>query len=151
MDVRVAGAADASVIGRLLHDFNTEYGEATPGPAALAERIKELIEDDTVVLLTDPDPDGIAVLRFREAIWANARECYLAELYVRPSERGKGLGHKLLQAVLEAARTRGAAWIELNTAEDDHAARHLYEKFGFSNREGGSSNLYYELDLNDDR
>ena len=150
MDVRVAAADDAAVVGQLLHDFNVEFDEPSPPPATLAERIRELITHDTVVLLTDPEPAGIAVLRFRQAIWTEGPECYLAELYVRPDERGKGLGHKLLTAVIDAARERQAGWIELNTATDDEAARHLYEKFGFSNTEGGSSNLYYELDLNDD-
>jgi hypothetical protein len=37
--VRVASPADAGAIGRLLHDFNTEFEEPTPGPERLAERI----------------------------------------------------------------------------------------------------------------
>jgi hypothetical protein len=35
-DVRVATAADAGAIGRLLHDFNTEYDDVTQGPAAMS-------------------------------------------------------------------------------------------------------------------
>ena len=35
---------------------------------------------------------GIAVLRFRPALWSFALECYLAELYVAPASRGRGLG-----------------------------------------------------------
>ena len=37
-EVRVATADDAGVIGQLLHDFNTEYNDITPGPARLADR-----------------------------------------------------------------------------------------------------------------
>ncbi len=36
-------AADAAAIGRLLHDFNTEYDDPTPGPDKLAARIEQLI------------------------------------------------------------------------------------------------------------
>ena len=32
MSVRLASPEDAGAIGRLLHDFNVEYAEATPGP-----------------------------------------------------------------------------------------------------------------------
>jgi ribosomal protein S18 acetylase RimI-like enzyme len=36
------------------------------------------------------------------------------------------------------ARERGADRIDLGTSEDDVAARGLYERLGFTNREGGS-------------
>jgi ribosomal protein S18 acetylase RimI-like enzyme len=149
--VRRAGPADADAVGRLLHDFNTEYGEATPGPRKLAERVGELTaEGDTVVLVAGEGPHGLAVLRFRRSIWTPGLECYLAELYVAPAERGRGLGRALMEAVLETARARGADYIELNTGEDDVAARALYESLGFDNRGGkadGPVNYYYEREL----
>ena len=50
--VRRAGVADTATIGRLLHDFNTEYDEPTPGPVALAERVTQLLQaGQTAVLL----------------------------------------------------------------------------------------------------
>lgn len=88
-DVRLADVIDAPSIGRLLHDFNTEFDEPTPGPDWLAARIVELIaEGETGVLLAGAGPDGLAVLRLRPAIWSQALECYLAELYVAPAMRG---------------------------------------------------------------
>jgi ribosomal protein S18 acetylase RimI-like enzyme len=149
--VRRATAADANDIGRLLHDFNTEFADPTPGPERLAARIRTLLADgDTAVLLGGAGPDGLAVLRFRQAIWAEALECYVAELYVVPEQRGHGLGRALMNATIEVARLAGAAWIDLGTAETDVAARHLYESLGFSNREGkpdGPINYFYELEL----
>lgn len=149
--VRRATAADAEDVGRLLHDFNTEYEDPTPGPARLAARIRTLLAGgDTVVLVGGTGPDGVAVLRFRPAIWAEALECYLAELYVVPAKRGHGLGRALMDAAIDAARAAGAAWMDLGTSEDDVAARALYESLGFSNREGkpdGPINYYYERDL----
>ena len=74
--VRRATSADAEDIGRLLHDFNTEFGDPTPGPEWLAQRMGTLLAGgDTVVLLGGAGPDGLAVLRFRQAIWADASEC----------------------------------------------------------------------------
>ena len=149
--VRRATAADADDVGRLLHDFNTEFDELTPGADRLAERIKTLMAGGDIVVLVGGDgPDGLAVLRFRPAIWAEALECYLAELYVVPERRGHGLGRALMNATLEAARQAGAAWIDLGTAETDVAARNLYESLGFSNREGkpdGPINYFYEREL----
>ena len=102
---------------------------------------------DTSVLLTGEPPVGLAILRFRTATWAAETEAYLAELYVAPSHRGRGIGRAFLTDVLEHARQRGATYIDLNTSEDDEAARHLYESFGFDCHEGrgaGPLAVYYE-------
>jgi ribosomal protein S18 acetylase RimI-like enzyme len=149
--VRPATAADAADIGRLLHDFNTEYDEPTPGPERLAQRIEALMAaGDTAVLLGGAGPDGLAVMRFRPSIWSEALECYLAELYVVPARRGQGLGRALMNAAMELARETGADYMDLGTSEDDVAARALYESLGFSNREGkpdGPINYFYEREL----
>jgi GNAT superfamily N-acetyltransferase len=148
---RLASRADAGAVGRLLHDFNSEFGDRTPGSAALATRIAALIgTQETAVLLAGPGPDGLAVLRFRPAIFSEALECYLAELYVVPGMRGRGLGRALMEAAIELAREWGADHMDLGTGEQDHAARALYESLGFSNREGkpdGPVNYFYEREL----
>ena len=149
--VREAGADDCAVVGRMLDDFNVEFGDATPGADALAARIAELIGDgDTHVLLIGDPPAGVSVTRFRKSIWSPALECYLAELYVIPSLRGRGLGRALMEATIDFARARGADYMDLGTAETDVAARALYESLGFNNREGradGPINYYYESEL----
>src|SRR5260221_6478857 len=149
--VRVAGRADAEAVGRLLHDFNSEYDEPTPGPERLAERIRLLLAGgDTTVLLGGTGPEGVAVLRFRAAIWSDAPESYLAELYVVPASRGRGLGRALMETAIEVARSRGADHMDLGTSEGDVAARSLYESLGFINREGGPDGpitYFYERDL----
>jgi ribosomal protein S18 acetylase RimI-like enzyme len=136
--VRRADATDAQAVGRLMHDFNAEYDEPTPGPEWIAARIEELLAGgDTTVLLAGDGPDGLAILRFRLAITTPGLECYLAELYVVPERRGHGLGRALMKAAIDEARARGADYMDLGTSEDDVAARALYESLGFVNREGG--------------
>jgi ribosomal protein S18 acetylase RimI-like enzyme len=136
--VRKASSADAAEAARLLHDFNTEFDDITPGVGPLTERLRELLEaGEATVLLAGPGPDGVAVLRLRPAIFQTTLTAYLEELYVAPDKRGQGLGRALLDAAIELARAEGAGWIELGTSEDDVAARGLYESAGFTNREGG--------------
>jgi ribosomal protein S18 acetylase RimI-like enzyme len=151
LKVRRATVEDAEAIGRLLYAFNCEYDEATPDPSALAVRLRRLLEGgDTVVLLVGDGPSGLAVLRFRLAIWSPGTECYVAELYVVPALRGRGLGRALMEAALLEARERDADTMDLGTSETDVVARHLYERLGFTNRESGAAGplMYvYQRDL----
>jgi len=149
--IRRAAVEDAAEIARLLHDFNSEYSEPTPGVATLTEHARQLLAaGEMTVLLAGGGPDGIAVLRFRTAIWTGEPEAHLQELYVVPPLRGRGIGRSLLEATIAAAREAGATGIDLNTGETDTAARALYESFGFTNREGspdGPSMLFYEREI----
>jgi ribosomal protein S18 acetylase RimI-like enzyme len=149
--VRRAALEDAEAIGQLLYDFNCEYDQPTPAPPVLAARVRQLLESgDTVVLLAGNGPEGLAVLRFRLAIWSSGLECYLAELYVVPAQRGHGLGRALMEAALREARERGADTMDLGTDETDIVARRLYESLGFTNREDSGTGpvMYvYEREL----
>lgn len=149
--VRPAEIDDAETVGRLLHDFNREFDEPTPGPRAIAERARALLAaNEMAALLGGAGPDGVAVLRFRPSLWSEGLECYLEELYVAPGHRGHGLGRALMEAAIDLARREGADEMHLGTSEDDVAARALYESLGFSNREGnpaGPVNYVYEREL----
>jgi GNAT superfamily N-acetyltransferase len=135
----------------MLHDFNEEFGEPTPGPAVLEPRAARFIEEGTkAYVLVGDGPDGFAQIDFHASIWADEPVGYLDELYVVPDRRGKGLGTELMEAVLALAHERGAAGMEVVTGEDDTVARHLYERFGFANEIEGTENarsLFYELAL----
>jgi ribosomal protein S18 acetylase RimI-like enzyme len=151
--VRRATPGDADVVARLLNDFQLEFDEPTPGIEALAVRYADLIRNrDMTVLLAGEGPDGFAQLRYRPWVYSagpNAHS-YLEELYVIPSLRGQGIGRALLEAAMDAARNEGATHMELGTSETDTAARALYERAGFTNREGspdGPVMLFYEREL----
>lgn len=150
-EIRRAGAGDAANVARLLHDFNSEYEDFTPGVPALTARLGELLATNeiTVLLAGDP-PTGFALFRLRPSLWAKAGDAYLEELYVVPEQRRRGIGRALLNAAIDAARDAGANHFELTTGETDTEARGLYESRGFTNHEGapdGPRMLYYEIDL----
>jgi ribosomal protein S18 acetylase RimI-like enzyme len=140
------------VIGELLHAFNQEFDDPSPGAQFVAARARNLIASDaaTFLLVGDP-PVGIAMVRLRETVWSDKLDAYLEEFYVAPKHRGHGLGRALLERVLEFARERGASRIDLGTAVDDRAARALYESVGFTNFERpddpGTRMLFYEREL----
>ena len=151
IEIRRAGPEDAAAIALLLHDFNSEYSEPTPGVAALTGYCRRLLEEGEMTgLLAGGGADGLSLIRFRTAVWTGEPEAHLQELYVVPALRGRGIGRALLEATMDAAREAGATGIDLNTGTTDTAARALYESCGFSNREGapdGPSMLFYEREL----
>ena len=150
-EIRRAGAGDAASVAQLLHDFNTEYEDFTPGVPTLTGRLGELLAEEQIIALLAGDPAlGFALLRLRPSLWAKASDAYLEELYVVPDQRRKGIGRALLNAATDAARNAGANHFELTTGETDTEARALYESRGLTNHEGapdGPRMLYYEIDL----
>ncbi len=151
--IRRATPSDADAVAQLLHDFQMEFDEASPGVELLAERYAKLIRNrEMTVLLVGDGPAGFAQLRYRPSVYSAGQNAhaYLEELYVVPPLRGQGLGRKLLEAAIETARGEGATHIELGTSETDTAARALYESLGFTNREGspdGPVMFFYEREL----
>jgi ribosomal protein S18 acetylase RimI-like enzyme len=150
-EIRRASPGDAPEVARLLHDFQEEFDEPSPGVETLTDRYRELIrKKEMTVLLVGAGPDGFGQLRYRPTVYSAGLYAYLEELYVVPPLRGQGLGRALLEAAMETARAEGADHMELGTSETDTAARALYESVGFTNREGspdGPVMFYYEREL----
>jgi ribosomal protein S18 acetylase RimI-like enzyme len=69
-----------------------------------------------------PDPGHGAVLG------------YLTELIVHRAKRRGGIGTALVEAVVEAARKRGAAEIHVTTKMENAPAQRLYNSLGFTKR-----------------
>lgn len=53
---------------------------------------------------------------------------YVFSVFVEPEHRGRGLGTRIMRALIESARARGFARIELHSTD---AGRGLYEQLGF--------------------
>ncbi len=57
--------------------------------------------------------------------------CEMKRLFVRPRFRGLGLGRLLADAILDAARQGGYAYVLLDTLSDMETARAMYHDLGF--------------------
>ena len=129
-------------------------------PDSDASGIKSLIEDEPecIILLTrelvdcacsqvvgfvysyDDGPtaataDGAAErrrsIRRHSGSGTAERSCYIAEVYIEPPDRGRGLGEILVGASLAAALKRRTNDVHLYVTHRNHAAVRLYEKIGF--------------------
>lgn len=68
-------------------------------------------------------------------------EAHLLNLTVKPESQSNGLGGKLLEHLLERARSRGAETVFLEVRESNHPAIRLYDRCGFN--EIGRRRDYY--------
>jgi ribosomal protein S18 acetylase RimI-like enzyme len=66
-------------------------------------------------------------------------EAEVKRLYVREAYRGRGLGRRLLERLVEAAERDGYDSLRLDTAPYMEGAQHLYRDLGFDTYEGGES------------
>lgn len=76
----------------------------------------------------------------------------LKRMYLRPNQRGRGLGKQLLYVALDWARSHEVGLVRLDTSERMVAAQRLYEANGFARVPGdaprqGQCRLLYELRL----
>ncbi len=83
-----------------------------------------------LLALVDGSVAGCCALRpLDSSDYPNAAE--MKRLYVRKAFRGFGLGRRLAEATLDAARLGGYASVLLDTLSDMEAARALYGELGF--------------------
>jgi molybdopterin-guanine dinucleotide biosynthesis protein A len=129
----------------LVADTLSEFGFAVDpaldpdldDPPAVYEAVWVAVRDERVV--------GSAALRR-----LGPSEVELKRMYLRPGERGHGVGRRLLDMALLWAREHRIDTVRLDTTERMEAARRLYEAYGFVRVPGdaprqGQSRLLYEL------
>jgi [ribosomal protein S18]-alanine N-acetyltransferase len=61
----------------------------------------------------------------------NGPDADIMTIAVAPAEQGRGLGVRLLEAMLDTARERGATQLLLEVRADNEAAQRLYTRRGF--------------------
>ncbi|MGA9275534.1 GNAT family N-acetyltransferase [Ilumatobacter sp.] len=147
---RIATADDAAAIGRLLHDFNTEFDTPSPGAAVLGERLVRLLSGPSMFAILVGEPAlAVALVSVRPNVWYEGNVGLLDELYVVPERRNRGIGSAILQLLHEHSAVSRIDAIEINIDEGDVDARRFYERHGYSSIEPdtGESALYYFREL----
>jgi GNAT superfamily N-acetyltransferase len=71
---------------------------------------------------------GFAHYLLHRSTWAPVGYCYLEDLFVEPSVRGRGAGRALIAAVEAVARDAGASRLYWTTHETNRTAQKLYDQ-----------------------
>lgn len=102
--------------------------------ASFRDRYDRLVNSADVVAflaVADGSPVGLAVLHFRRRLNFATFEGWLSDLFVRPTARGRGIGHALVAALVAEWQLRGSHRLQVQVPEDAVAARATLERAGF--------------------
>ncbi len=99
---------------------------STPWPKDAYRR--ELLENRTACYLVARENGAVVGYA---GMWVVSEEAHITTIAVDPKQRRRGIGKRLLVALVEEARARGARWLTLEVRRSNHAAQALYRKFGF--------------------
>lgn len=96
---------------------------------------KELSNKKALILCAKLDGKvvGYAYARLEPRDWNSLLDAHAAlhDILVDAAVRGRGIGRKLVERVLEEMRERGAPRVVLHSAVKNHSAHRLFESVGF--------------------
>jgi ribosomal protein S18 acetylase RimI-like enzyme len=124
--MRLARPEDLETVRDLLREYSDGLGVDLSFQDFESELAHPL---DVYELLLLADDGCVALRRIDE------QTCEMKRLFVRPGARGSGLGRKLAEAVIAAARERGYSRMLLDTLPEMTAAQVLYRSLGFRDTE----------------
>ncbi len=75
---------------------------------------------------------GVTIVTMGDEFFSHEPSAHLEVVTVAPEADGTGLGRRLIAASEEEAKKRGALSMSLHVLKNNHRARHVYEKIGFT-------------------
>ena len=99
-------------------------------PIPLSERqLKRETENENAVYLVADDGDSLLGYG---GFWRVLDEAQVMNIAVLPKERGRGIGTRIVEAMILEAKALGLTFMSLEVRASNRAAIRLYEKFGFA-------------------
>lgn len=135
ISIRRATVEDVPVMHRLLSELEKTLG-ATSKIKRQAEDLLKFGFSETplfeaLIAWRGAEAVGLALF-FREfSSWLGSPGVYVQDLYVSRSQRGTGLGSKLMQAVYDRASDWEAGYCKLSVHLDNDSAMAFYTHLGF--------------------
>lgn len=118
---------------RRLWTLYLEYYESTVPEEVYQSTFVRLLSGEAneyrcLLALRGDQPIGLAHYLFHRSCWEVENVCYLQDLYVDESERGKSVGRALIEAVYEKADEAGCPEVYWMTQHFNQAGRRLYDR-----------------------
>ena len=132
--VREARESDVEAMHGLVVELAT-YERAAHEVKATPEQLRAALfgpQPAAYALVAEADGEvvGMALYFLNFSTWEGVHGIYLEDLYVRPEQRGSGLGKALLLALAEIAVDRGYARVEWSVLDWNTPAIDFYRALG---------------------
>ncbi|HLT75876.1 MAG TPA: GNAT family N-acetyltransferase [Ferrovibrio sp.] len=94
------------------------------------KRILDPANPIEALLAVDAQNNALGLVQYllHESTWNTGGNVYLQDLFVVPEARGLRIGRRLIEAVAEISRKKGAGVLYWQTEEFNGTARRLYER-----------------------
>lgn len=133
MTCRPANAADIELLLPMMAAFNASES-IDFNPSQFRAMLDKLIADPQLGAALVFENDGVcgyAVVTWNFDLEFGGRDGFLTELWIQPSQRGKGHGRTALAHIEHFARAQSAAALHLGVRHDNAPALRLYETSGY--------------------
>ena len=146
-EMKVPGSEITAAMARLM----PQLSEDRPPPTA--EHLAAVIASPEVALFVArrhrdlPPPTAEHIVGTISLVTfdvPSGRRAAIEDLVVDSSARGQGIGRRLLERALDAARSKGAVKVQLTSRPSRVAANALYRRAGFSLRETNCYSLQFD-------
>lgn len=149
--IRRAQATDAPALAALLRTIGLSAALAAETPEETAERVARhlalcLADESHSVYLAEQLDQGVVgyvAVHWLPYLILGGPEGYISELFLAEEVRGQGIGGRLLDVVVDEARARGCARLQLvNMRHRDSYQRAFYTKRGWLERPDAADFVY---------
>ena len=129
IELKEASEKALAEINNLIHQLSPRL------PDCSMELLQKIVKSENHELWTVSEEGiivGMATLAM--VVIPEGERAQIEDVVVDESQRGKGLGQKLTEKLIERARARKAGKITLSSRAERVAANGLYQKLGFTQR-----------------
>ena len=130
---RLATVDDYEQVADCMGAFRDFLGDSEPATARLAVGAYHALAEGLAEYVIIGDPaHSYAQLRYIWSAWHLADLCWIEDVFISESYRGRGLGRTLMQFIENRARARGCHRLQLDANERNEPGTRLYEASGMT-------------------
>ena len=129
-----------SIFGTRLAELHVSFDDRRfvspdpPGPVFFEFFASQIARADAALLIAElgAAPVGYAFVRMEEESIEDLRgaSAWLHDIFVDPEARGRGIGKRLVEAAIDAARSLGSSNLMLSVSPSNAPGRRLFESLG---------------------
>lgn len=156
-NIRLIQQHDNTIVAKIIRDVMTEFGAVGEGYSINDPEVDTMFEvynnDKAAFFVIEQNGQVMGCGGIGPLKGGDAQTCELKKMYFYPTIRGFGLGQKLIDTCLEAARQKGYTTCYIETIASMETANRLYVRNGFQlspkmgNTGHGACNTCYKLKL----